>query len=285
MSTVVETTEPVRPRHAPFAPVHARLSFAGVMRGEWIKMFSLRSTWWVLGIAAALMTLFALGQAMSLDLLAESPGAAALTTVHGAEIVSGGYPLGTVTIAVLGALLITGEYSTGMIRSTLTAVPTRVPVLLAKTIALAVVTVVTSVTSLALSSLVTRSLLAEYDLVPALDGAQTWQIYGGVIYFLVAAALFALGIGTLLRSTAATVTVALTVLLLLPGILSFITLDWVETVVTYLPMPAAAAFVTVSDSTLADSSDLAPWTGVLVVAAYAVLPMVAAAVVLRRRDA
>ncbi len=269
------------PRRA--APIH--LTFPGVMRGEWIKLLSLRSTWWVLAIAVALMTLFALGQAMSLDLLAESPEAAALGVIHGAEIVSGGYPLGTVTIAVLGVLLITGEYSTGMIRSTLTAVPTRVPVLAAKAIALMVLTVVTSVVSLALASLVTRFLLAEHDLVPALNDAQTWQVYGGVAYFLIAAALFALGIGTLLRSTAGTVTIALTVLLLLPGILSIITLDWVENIVTYLPMPAAAAFLTVSDSTLTDSSDLTPWTGVLVVAAYAVIPMVAAAGMLRRRDA
>jgi ABC-2 type transport system permease protein len=276
----------VLPERAPRVATRAlHLTFAGVMRGEWIKLLSLRSTWWVLVITVALMTLFALGQAMSLDLLAESPEAAALGTVHGAEIVAGGYPLGTVTVAVLGALLITGEYSTGMIRSTLAAVPARLPVLAAKALALIVLTVVTSVVSLGLSSLVTRFLLAEHDLVPALDDGQTWQIYGGVTYFLVAAALFALGVGTLLRSTAGTVTVALTVLLLLPGILSFITLDWVESIVAHLPMPAAAAFVTVSDSTLTDSSDLAPWTGVAVVAAWAIVPMIAAAVMLRRRDA
>ncbi|TRW47102.1 ABC transporter permease subunit [Georgenia yuyongxinii] len=274
-------TEPGRLAGAP----RARLTFPGVMRGEWIKLLSLRSTWWVLGMTVAVITLFALGQAMSLDVLAESPEAAALGTIHGAEIVSGGYPLGTVTIAVLGALLITGEYSSGMIRSTLTAVPTRLPVLAAKAIVLTAVTALVTVLSLALASLVTRVLLGEHDLVPALNDAQTWQIYGGVLYFLVAAALFALGIGTLLRSTAGTVTIVLTVLLLLPGILSIITLDWVEKIVTYLPMPAAAAFVTVSDSTLTDSSELAPWTGVLVVAAWAVVPMVAAAVMLRRRDA
>ena len=79
--------------------------------------------------------------------------------------------------------------------------------------------------------------------------------------------------------------VALTVLLLLPDLLSFITLDWVETLVAYLPMPAAAAFVTVSESTLTDSGELTAGTGVLVVAAYAVVPMVAASIMLRRRDA
>jgi ABC-2 type transport system permease protein len=274
------------PDQVPLPTVHARLTFAGVMRGEWIKLLSLRSTWWVLAIAVVLMTLFALGQAMSLGLLAEDPETRpVLDIIHGAEIISGGYPLGTVTIAVLGALLITGEYSTGMIRSTFAAVPTRLPVLAAKGLALTAVAGVVAVLSVSLSWLVTWSFLDDYGLVPALGDAQTWQVFAGVTYFLIASALFALGLGTLLRSTAAAVTVALTVLLLLPGILSFITLEWVETIVAYLPMPAAAAFVTVSSSTLTDSSDLAPWTGILVVGAYAVLPLLAAAVMLRRRDA
>jgi len=267
-------------------PVHARLSYPGVLRAEWIKLLSLRSTWWVLAVAVVLMALFALGQAMSLDLLAaDAATAPVLGTIHGAEIVSGGYPLGTVTIAVLGALLITGEYSTGMVRSSFAAVPTRLPVLAAKAIVLAALATAVAAVALALSFLITRPFLAEYDLVPALDDGQTWQIFGGVTFFLVVAAIFALGVGALLRSTAGAVTVALTVLLLLPGILGFITLDWVEAIVAYLPMPAAAAFVTVSGSSLTDSSDLTPLTGILVVAAYAVVPFVAASVMLRRRDA
>lgn len=256
------------------------------MRAEWIKLLSLRSTWWTLGMTVAVMTLFALGQAMSLDLLAESPETApALTEIHGAEIVSGGYQIGMITIAVLGALLITGEYSTGMIRSTLAAVPTRLPMLVAKAIALIALTAVVSAVSLVLTYVVTKSLLTEHDLVPALNDSQTWQVFGGMVYFLVAAALFSLGVGTLLRSTAGAVTVSLTVLLLLPGILGFITLGWVQDIVSYLPLPAAAAFLTVSDATLAAESELDPWAGVLVIAAYAVVPMVAAAVALRSRDA
>ena len=148
-----------------------------------------------------------------------------------------------ITIAVLGALLITGEYSTGMIRSTLAAVPTRLPVLAAKAVVVSVVTVASPRSSLVLTYLVTMPLLAEHDLVPAPGRRRTWQVVGGMAYFLVAAALFALGIGTMLRSTAGAVTGALTVLLLLPGVLQFIRLDWVQNVIDYLPLPAAAAFL------------------------------------------
>ncbi|MFD1504258.1 ABC transporter permease [Georgenia yuyongxinii] len=284
MSTVTATPSVTRERPA-HSPVRARLSFPGVMRGEWIKLLSLRSTWWTLGITVVLMTLVSLGQAASIQFMMEEPeGAAFVGGMHGAEVATAGYQFGMVTIAVLGALLITGEYSTGMIRSTLAAVPTRLPVLAAKAIALVVLTLVVTAVGLALSYLVTMPFLSDFDLVPALDDTQTWQVVGGIAYFLIAAGLFALAMGTLLRSTAGAVTVSLTVLLLLPGILQFITLDWVQDIVTYLPLPAAMAFTTVSEA-FSGEGGLSPWTGFAVVTAWAVVPMIAAAVTLRRRDA
>ena len=285
MSTLVAAREVVPVRIARPA-VDARRTFPGVMRGEWIKLLSLRSTWWVLGATVAVMTLVSFAVAMSLDSMAADPLLApGLAQIHGAEIVSGGYQIGVVTIAVLGALLITGEYSTGMIRSTLAAVPTRVPVLVAKAIALVALTAGVTVLSVALSYVVTMPKLSEYGLVPALDDARTWQVFGGTVYFLVAAALFALGVGTILRSTAGTVTVALTVLLLLPGVLGFISLDWVESIVSYLPLPAASAFLAANDTTSLGGDGLTASAGLLVIAAYAAVPLATAAVLLRRRDA
>ena len=281
-ATAAPTT---RGRAAAQAPVHARLTFPGVMRGEWIKLFSLRSTWWTLGITVALMTLIGLAGAASLGMMADAPeGSAMLAQMHGAEIATSGYQLGMVTVAVLGALLITGEYSTGMIRSTLAAVPARLPVLAAKAIALTVLTVVVSVIGLALSYLVTAPFLADYDLVPALDDSQTWQVFGGTVFFLVASSLFALGVGTLLRTTAGAITGSLVILFLLPVILQFIQIDWVQDVVSFLPMPAANGFLSVS-GVFGSNDLLSPWQAVAVVAAYPVLTLAAAAVVLRRRDA
>jgi ABC-2 type transport system permease protein len=286
MSTTVAASQPVRaPASRPAVP--ASPTFPGTLRGEWIKLFSLRSTWWVLAATVVLITGVSLAVAASLDAMAADPATAGgLATADGAEAVSGGFQLGMLTIAVLGALVITGEYSTGMIRSTLAAVPTRVPVLVAKAIVLGVVTVVVGAVSIALAYVATLPLLGKHDLVPALDEVRTWQVFGGTVYFLVAAALFALGVGTLLRSGAATITVALTVLLLLPGVLSFISLDWVQRLVDYLPVPASGAFLGGGDDSLSSAGGaLSPTTGVLVVAAYAVVPLVAGAVALRRRDA
>ncbi|CAM3419820.1 ABC transporter permease subunit [Occultella aeris] len=271
--------------HAERSHERARWSFPGIIWAECIKLLSLRSTWWFMALAVVLMTLFALGSAMSLDLTAATAESAGmLAVIHGAELISSGYPMGMIMIAVLGSLLITGEYSTGMIRSTFAAVPTRVPVLAAKAIVLVVLTVAVSAVSLAASSAVTFSVLSDLDLLPALTDAQTWQVFGGTTFFLVAAALFALGVGTLLRSTAGAVTVSLTVLLLLPGLLQLIRLDWVQSLIDHLPMPAATAFLATSGA-LGSNDTLEPWQGVLVVAGYAVVPLVAAALTLRRRDA
>jgi ABC-2 type transport system permease protein len=286
MSTTVAAPRPIRtPDPRPAVP--ARPSFLGILRGEWIKLLSLRSTWWIVAATVVLITGIALAVAYSLDAMAGDPGTApGPATANGAEVVSGGFQLGMVSVAVLGALLITGEYATGMVRSTFAAVPTRVPVLVAKAIAVAALTVAAATVSLAISYLVTMPQLGKYDLVPALDGAATWQVFGGTVYFLVAAALFALGVGTLLRSSAGAITVALSVLLLLPGVLGFIHLDWVEKVVDYLPLPASGAFLGGGGDSLSSAGNaLTPTTGVLVIAAYALVPLVAGAVVLRRRDA
>jgi ABC-2 type transport system permease protein len=285
MTTIVAVAEAVPVPVTRVAP--ARPSFVGIVRGEWIKLLSLRSTWWTLAATVALITGVSLAVAYSLDGMAADPATAPqVATMNGAELVSGGFQIGMLTIAVLGALLITGEYSTGMIRSTLAAVPTRVPVLAAKAVVLAAVTVAIATVSIALSYLVTMPQLRGHDLVPALDDVATWQAFGGTVYFLVAAVLFALGVGTLLRSSAGAITVALTVLLLLPGVLGFIDLHWVQTIVSYLPLPASGAFLGGDDGSLSSAgSELAPATGLLVIAAYAVVPLVAGAVVLRRRDA
>jgi ABC-2 type transport system permease protein len=285
MSTL--TADPPTTSHAATPPAAAQVqsTFAGVVRGEWIKLLSLRSTWWALTCTAAVITLASLAAAMSLDTTADDPTMAPGTAqVPGAEIVASGFPFGMLTIAVLGALLITGEYATGLIRSTFAAVPTRIPVLAAKAIVLVVLTAAVALVSVTLSYVVTMPQLSQYDLVPALDDPGTWRVFGGTLYCLIAAALFSLGVGTLLRSTAASLTAALTVLLLLPGILSFIRLDWVQTIVSYLPLPASSALLT-TGAAETQGPYLSTQASLVVMAAYAVVPLAAAAVTLHRRDA
>ncbi|MFH5824388.1 ABC transporter permease subunit [Georgenia sp. AZ-5] len=283
MTTDTTTAPAVRERAARREPL-GRLTFAGVMRGEWIKLLSLRSTWWTLGITVAVMALLALAQAASVGFLLEDPNTLGGAELHGAELVIGGYQFGMVTIAVLGALLITGEFTSGMIRSTFAAVPTRLPVLAAKALALVVVTVVVSVVSLAAAYLISMPFLGDHDLVPALDDPLTWQAFGGMAFFFVASALVALGLGAVLRHTAGTITAVLVLLMLLPMILQFVNIEWVQDALNYLPLPAAMAFLGISEFFGANDA-LSAWQGVAVVGAYAVVALAAGAIALRRRDA
>jgi hypothetical protein len=116
MSTL--TADPPTTSHAATPPAAAQVqpTFAGVVRGEWIKLLSLRSTWWALASTAAVITLVALAAAASLNAMADDPALApGIEQMHGAEVISSGFHFGMLTIAVLGALLITGEYATGLI--------------------------------------------------------------------------------------------------------------------------------------------------------------------------
>ncbi len=284
MTTTTTATEAPAPVSArPARAEVADLSFLGVLRGEWLKLLSLRSTWWTLAITVAVMGLLSLATAYAAEDQVAYAASVGLEP-HGGELVVSGFQFGMVTIAVLGTLLITGEYATGTVRSTFAAVPARLPVLWAKGCALAAVTLLVSVLSLVAATLLAAPLLADHDLVPALDDSLTWQAFAGMTYFFLAVALMALGIGAVLRHTAGALTAVLGVLLLLPGVLQFVSIDWVQDVVSLLPLPAAVAFI--GTSGLQGTNDvLGPWQGVAVVGGYALLALLAGAVALRRRDA
>lgn len=256
--------------------VAPRLSFAGILRGEWIKLLSLRSTWWMLAITVAVMALVALAVAAGTEV---SPDFAP----HGAELITAGYQIGMLTVAVLGALVMTGEYTTGMVRSTFAAVPARTPVLAAKAVALAVVTVLATAASIVVGYVVSRPFLSELGLVPALDDPATWQTFAGMAFFFVAVALFSLGLGTVLRHTSGTIATTIAVLLLLPAVLQFVNVTWIQEALAYLPLPAAMPFLLTTDA-FGSSDALTAWQGVAVVGGYAAAALIAGAVSLRRRD-
>src|ERR1700730_11306459 len=118
-----------------------RVTFPRVIKSEWLKFRSLRSSWYTL--AAAVLSMVLINTVLGLTI------GERWTTLkpddHVASAVMRGYHLSQLLIGVLGALFVTGEYGTGMIRSTFAAVPRRLPVLGAKTAVLGVVALVTMV--------------------------------------------------------------------------------------------------------------------------------------------
>jgi len=259
-----------------------RARFRHAVRSEWIKIRTMRSTLFVvLGTLAFTVGLAALnGSSAGGDyarLTAEEQA-----TFDPLAISLMGYLLAQIALGLLGGLVITSEYGARTIVSTLTSVPHRARVLAAKALVLAGVALPVGLLTSLTGFVIGQAALAGQD-APHLalsDGLALRGIVGGSLY-LTLAALLGLAIGTVIRSTTATVTTLFGVLLIvqafapaLPGTLG----DWVS---TYWPPMAGGQIIT----GYRDPDLLAPWTGLAVMAAAVAVLLTAGFVVFDRRDA
>jgi ABC-2 type transport system permease protein len=277
----------------------AHLGFGGVIASEWIKFRTVRSTVWTLAITLVVMVglslLVAFGITSAMDSSHVNP---ADTGLPGSVIVTLGYYFAQMTIAVLGVLTITGEYSTGMIRSTLAAVPRRLPALWAKALVLAASTAVVSAVGIGLAYLVTRPMLSSHGMAVDFGDRTTQRVLIGCVLYLVAIALLGFAIGAVLRHSAASIATVLGVTLLLPILVLVIGnwVSWVRDLGPYMPTTAGERIMSTSTAVQAGSSGagagsgsgptpLAPWTGLGLLAGYVVAVLTLAAGMLRRRDA
>lgn len=255
------------------------LTGGGILRSEWIKLRSLRSTVW----SYVFVVLGSLGMAalMATNLPTDgipAEGHAALAV----QASTFGIFFGQLIVAVLGVLVISGEYSTGMIRSTLTAVPRRLGALWAKIVVLFVATFVIGAASAIGSFLLASPILAGRGISASLfDPEVILPLLGGGLYLAVVA-VFAVGLGTILRSSAGGIAAALGVLLLLPIVLQMIPADWARDIVPYL-LSSAGASLFASPMPGAEVADL--WEDLLITLAWVVVSVGGAAVLLKRRDA
>ncbi|WP_369369710.1 hypothetical protein AB1046_12915 [Promicromonospora sp. Populi] len=269
-----------------------RVTFWRVLHSEWIKLWTLRSTWWTLGPTVVVMVGFAFALALVARFISEQmadvPDAqAAGGLLPGTAVVAGGYDTAALVVAVLGCMIITGEYSTGMIRSTFAAVPDRLTAFFAKALVLAGVTAVLTIVSLAVAWAVTYPILDGIDsTVDFSDSTQVRQL-GGVVIYVVLVALFSLGIGTLLRHTAGAIFTVAALFFVVPtifaGVVAFASnIDWVVWVTKLLPSIAGAQ-ITPNGGTFEGA--LEPWVGISVLAGYTALVLAGAATRLKLQDA
>ncbi|MBD5786490.1 ABC transporter permease subunit [Cellulosimicrobium terreum] len=274
-------TGPTATRTSPY-----RISFGHVLRSEWIKFRTLRSTWWTIGTTIVVMVLFSMPMAASFNFAASEPEIAAeMGNVSTVQAVVLGYIFAQLAVAVLGALVVTGEYSTGMIRSTLSAVPTRLPALWAKAGIIGVVTFVVSLVGIALSYLVTAPMLSGNDLVPDLGDSVVQRVILACAGYLALVALLAVGVGTIMRHSAGSIFTLVAFLFVLPLVAGFLSQDWVQDIAKFLPMNLATAMMAVTEADAGGVEILSPGAATLAMAAWAVVSLGVAAVVLKRRDA
>ncbi len=275
MSTVIAT--PTRPN----TTSRKKVTQARVLLSEWTKTRSLRST--IFSMLAAVVFIVGLSILVPSVIVAhwppDRPGEAAAFDPTTRSL--SGIFLAQLAIGVLGVLLISGEYASGMIRATFAAVPARLPVLWAKAAVFATVTLVLMVPSVLAAFLIGQSILASKHLQTNLSAPGVLRAVIGAALYLTVVGLLGIGLGALLRNTAAGISTLFGLLFVLPIIVRFLPSSWADPINKYLPNSAGEAVTHVHP----DPAMLAPWTGFGLFCAYALVVLLVAAVSLRRRDA
>jgi hypothetical protein len=259
---------------------HALAGLGRAVGAEWIKFRTIRSSFYTL-LACVALTVGAGAAFVPLvvedhrdDPAGRTAGVAARHGwwFHGMEI-------GFFAVMILGVLVATSEYSTGTMRATLAAVPSRGRVLAAKVVCLGAVTFVAGAVQAAAAFLVARPILAARSIDMPLTDPAAWQGVAVAALAIMGAALFGLGAGLLIRHTAGAIAAAVAVLMVVVSALSdLLPASW-NGLAKVLPPSAMDAMVTPTGSTLARLPATAVFLG------YTALILAAAGLSLARRDA
>jgi ABC-2 type transport system permease protein len=271
----------VAQRPARAAAGTAGVTWARVVRSEWIKLRSLRSTLYTLAASVAITV--GLGILFCSFIVARWSvmTAADRAAVDPVSTSIRGVLLAQLAMGVLGVLFITGEYATGQIRATLAAVPRRLPVLAAKLGVFAVAATVVSVISTVLAFLIGQAILSAHHVGVSLADPGVARAVIGAGLYLAGVGLLGMALGFIFRATAGSIATLYGILLVLPLLADVLPSTWAPHIVPYLPGNAGTAVMQVHP----DPHTLAPWTGFGLFLGYVAVAVVAAAVLLRRRDA
>jgi hypothetical protein len=265
----------------PRLPHTGRVTQARVAVSEWTKLRSLRSTRWSL-LAAILLTIgFPLLFAAVTSSHWGSMSPHDRADRHPLDIALAGVNVSQLAVAVLGVLVITGEYSTGMIRASFGAVPKRLPVLWAKTAVFGVVTFLLVLPSVLIAFFASQAILSRHDIlqISFSHPGVARSVIGGAVYVLLVG-IFALGIGAIIRNTAGGIATFAGIFFVLPPLMNVLPASWNHAISKYLPSEAGRQIFSLTH----DSNSLSPLWGGLLFAGYCAAVLALAAVLLVRRD-
>jgi hypothetical protein len=275
MSTLASVQQLPRALHT------GRVTQARVVFSEWTKLRSLRSTRWSL-LAALLLTIafpILFAAVTSSHWGSMSPHERA--DRHPLDIALAGVNVSQLAIAVLGVLVVTGEYSTGMIRSSFMAVPKRLPVLWAKTIVFAVVTLLLMLPPVLIAFSSSQAILSKHDILQIAFShpGVARSVVGGAVYLMLVG-IFALGIGSIVRNTAGGIATFAAIFFVIPPLMNILPTSWNNAISQYLPSEAGRQIFSLTHG----AHSLSPLAGGLLFVGYCALVLAIAAVLLVRRD-
>jgi ABC-type transport system involved in multi-copper enzyme maturation permease subunit len=265
---------------------HRPAGLAGTLRSELTKIRSVRSTYWsllltvVAGIAWSVA--FCAGEAARWPHLAAQDKAGfdpAQSSIVGLAL------LGQLVIVVLGTLCITSEYSTGMIRTSLTVMPRRRVLYAAKaTVFTAIALVVSLLTSFA-AFFIGQALLSGTHAAATLSQPNVLRAVTVAGLYVAMCGLFAFGLGAILRSTAGAMAAAYGLLFLVPQLAKALPSQWYADVVRWLPGGDVVNAITSTRASSLSPNMFSAWGEFAVFGAYTVILLAAGAVLFARRDA
>ncbi|HMH92247.1 MAG TPA: ABC transporter permease subunit [Streptosporangiaceae bacterium] len=281
MSTAVQA----QPASAMATATARGASLRPALHAEWTKLRTVSGpAWLLLGLAALTI-------AVSTAAVGATHCPRNLTCpVDTTKLSLTGIQLGQAVVAILAAATVSNEYSSGMMRVTLAAMPRRQAVLAAKAILLAALVLVAGAVAVSGSVLAGHLILPGHGFTAARGFHPVWLSYGptlraasGSVLYLALIALLSLGVAVIVRDSAVSIGVVLALLYVFPIVLSFIGNEhWQRRLERWTPTVAG---LTVQDTTGLRSLAITPWAGLGVLAIWAAAAMLAGGLVFRYRDA
>ena len=262
-------------------PTTGRAGFADAVRSEFTKIRSTRSTYWTL--LALIVVTVGIG-AIATAGTASHPQGITKASLDATQQSLAGLYVGQLVIAVLGALTITSEYSTGMIRTSLAVQPRRGVVFAAKALVFAAVSLVTGLVACFASFFIGQAILSSHHLNATLGDPNVLRAVIGGALFLTACGMLAYGLGAILRHTAGAITAAIGLLFVLSILVNFLPQSWQNNVDKWMPAIAGAQIWTTKPAS-GGPHLFSAWPGFAVLAVYAVVAIVAGLALFRTRDA
>ncbi|MFD6327180.1 ABC transporter permease [Streptomyces sp. NPDC058442] len=256
------------------------MAAAQVVRSEWTKIRSVASTVWTLSLAVVVT--------IALGMLISALSAREFDTMSPQSRLSfdptfisfAGMSLGQLAMIVFGVLVVSNEYSTGMIRTSLAAVPRRGAFLAGKLgVATALALVVSMVTSFA-AFFLGQAMLGEHRASLGDEGVLRAVLGGGLYMTLIA--VFSMGVATMLRSPMLSLGILMPFFFLISSILANV--DATKKIGRFLPDQAGSRIMQVV-TPLDDDTPYGPWGGLGIMALWVVAALVGGYLVLRKRDA
>jgi ABC-2 type transport system permease protein len=260
----------------------AKVTQRRVLLSEWTKFRSLRSTVWTLGVAAILM--------VGISALFSAVVANKYDTFNAADLAQFN-PIGTslqgvtfaqLAIGVLGVLLVTGEYSTGMIKASLTVVPRRLPVLWAKLAVFTGTVFTMSLLTSFISFFLGQALLSSKHVNVSITAPGALRSVIGAALYVTVAGMIGVAVGAILRSTAAGISTFVGVFFVIPPLTELLPSSVKDNLTQYLPSNAGGVLY---GGTRDLHNALSPWAGFALLCLYAAVMIAIAARRLLRTDA